>query len=382
MQAVAYRAVRGDPGANRRQKDADQRLAGSPEAAGCLGVILREIAMQTLNEDIKTGQFKRVYLLFGEEAFLKQSYKRKLKEAITGGDTMNYHYFQGKGLDVKELISLGDTMPFFGEKRLILVEDSGFFKAAADELAAWLPAMPETTCLLFVEEAADKRSKLYKRVKELGYAAEMKRQDSAHLSRWAASILARNGRKVTSATMNLFLERTGDDMEQIWMELEKLISYTMGSDVVTPEDVEAVTSVQVSNRIFEMVSAMVAGKTKQAMGLFQDLLSLKEPPMRILFLIARQFNQLLQVKELTAQKKGRSEIAARLKVPPFVAGKLSAQAGAFSAEELLGLVNECVEAEEAVKTGRMDGRLAVELLLAGRALPAQQERSSGSSAVF
>ncbi|NBI69639.1 DNA polymerase III subunit delta [Clostridiaceae bacterium] len=338
--------------------------------------------MQTLNEDIKTGQFKRVYLLFGEEAFLKQSYKRKLKEAITGGETMNYHYFQGKGLDVKELISLGNTMPFFGEKRLILVEDSGFFKAAADELAAWLPAMPETTCLLFVEEAADKRSKLYKRVKELGYAAEMKRQDSAHLSRWAASILARNGRKVTSATMNLFLERTGDDMEQIWMELEKLISYTMGSDVVTPEDVEAVTSVQVSNRIFEMVSAMVAGKTKQAMGLFQDLLSLKEPPMRILFLIARQFNQLLQVKELTAQKKGRSEIAARLKVPPFVAGKLSAQAGAFSAEELLGLVNECVEAEEAVKTGRMDGRLAVELLLAGRALPAQQERSSGSSAVF
>ncbi len=156
----------------------------------------------------------------------------------------------------------------------------------------------------------------------------------------------------------------------------------MGSDVITPEDVEAVTSVQVSNRIFEMVSAMVAGKTKQAMGLFQDLLSLKEPPMRILFLIARQFNQLLQVKELTAQKKGRSEIAARLKVPPFVAGKLSAQAGAFSAEELLGLVNECVEAEEAVKTGRMDGRLAVELLLAGRALPAQQERSSGSSAVF
>ena len=274
--------------------------------------------MQTLNEDIKTGQFKRVYLLFGEEAFLKQSYKRKLKEAITGGDTMNYHYFQGKGLDVKELISLGDTMPFFGEKRLILVEDSGFFKAAADELAAWLPAMPETTCLLFVEEAADKRSKLYKRVKELGYAAEMKRQDSAHLSRWAASILARNGRKVTNATMNLFLERTGDDMEQIWMELEKLISYTMGSDVVTPEDVEAVTSVQVSNRIFEMVSAMVAGKTKQAMSLFQDLLSLKEPPMRILFLIARQFNQLLQVKELTAQKKGRSEIAARLKVPPFL----------------------------------------------------------------
>ena len=62
--------------------------------------------MQIINEDIKSGQFKPVYLLFGEEAFLKQSYKKKLKEAIAGDDTMNFNYFEGKGLDVKELISL------------------------------------------------------------------------------------------------------------------------------------------------------------------------------------------------------------------------------------------------------------------------------------
>ena len=57
--------------------------------------------MQTLNEDLKSGQFRTVYLLFGEEGFLKKSYKNRLKEAITGGDTMNYNYYEGKGLDVK-----------------------------------------------------------------------------------------------------------------------------------------------------------------------------------------------------------------------------------------------------------------------------------------
>ena len=71
--------------------------------------------MQTINEDIKAGQFKPVYLLYGEEAFLKQSYKKKLKEAIAGDDTMHFNSFEGKGLDVKELISLADTMPFFSE---------------------------------------------------------------------------------------------------------------------------------------------------------------------------------------------------------------------------------------------------------------------------
>lgn len=319
--------------------------------------------MQTINEDIKTGQFKPVYLLCGEESFLKQSYKKKLKEAIVGDDTMNYNYFEGKGLDVRELISLADTMPFFQEKRLILVEDSGFFKSASEELAEYLPSMPDTACLVFVEDAVDKRNRLYKKVKDLGHIAEMKRQDSTQLARWAAAILSQNGRKITAQTMNLFLERTGEDMEQIRSELEKLISYTMGRDVVTAEDVEAITTVQVTNQIFEMVNAIVTKKTRKAMDLYEDLLMLKEPPMRILFLIARQFNQLLLAKEMNAQGLDRGAIASRLKVPPFVAGKVIAQAGAFSREQMISFVESCVEAEEAVKTGRLNDRLAVELLI-------------------
>ena len=319
--------------------------------------------MQTINEDIKSGQYKKVYLLYGEESFLKQSYKKKLKEAVAGDDTMNYNYFEGKGLDVNELISLSDTMPFFSDKRLIIIEDSGFFKTSSEALADDLPMIPDTTCIVFVEDAVDKRNRLFKKVKELGHAAEMKRQDSAQLARWAGTILAQNGRKITGSTMNLFLERTGDDMENIRMELEKLISYTMGSDVVTTEDVEAVTTVQVTNKIFDMVNAIVTRKTRLAMDLYEDLLTLKEPPMRILFLIARQFNQLLLVKEMTAKGTDRGTIASKLKIPPFVAGKVSAQAGAFTREQILSYVKGCVEAEEAVKTGKMNDRMAVELLI-------------------
>lgn len=319
--------------------------------------------MQTINEDIKAGIYKPVYLLFGEETFLKQSCKKKLRDAVTGGDTMNYNYFEGKGADVNELISLADTMPLFGDKRLILVENSGLFKSAADPLVEYLSEMPDTTCLVFVEDAVDKRSRLYKKVKELGHAAELKRQDHAQLSRWAAGLLSQNGRRITGAVMDLFLERTGDDMEQIRMELDKLISYTLGSGVVTREDVEAVTTVQVTNKVFEMVGAIVLGKTRQALELYEDLLTLKEPPMRILFLIARQFNQLLQVKEMAACGADRGAAAAKLKVPPFVAGKLMSQSGAFTKEQILSYVAGCVEAEEAVKTGRLTDRLAVELVI-------------------
>lgn len=322
--------------------------------------------MQTLNQDIKEKSFKKIYLLYGDEPFLVGSYKKKLREAITGGDTMNFNYFEGKNPDVKEIISLADTMPFFADRRLILVDGSGFFKSAQEELAAYLPQMPDTTCLVFAESEVDKRNRLYKRVKELGYAAELNKQDTAQLMRWAAGILGRDGRKISRPVMEYFLERTGDDMENIRMELEKLVCYTMGRDVITKEDVDAVGTVHVTSRVFDMVAAIVAGNTKKAMDLYEDLLTLKEPPMRILFLVARQFNQLLQIKELTAAGKDKGAMASALKVPPFAVGKLTAQARAFTRDQILSWVTLCVETEEAVKTGRLSDRLAVELLIARR----------------
>ncbi len=322
--------------------------------------------MQTLNQDIKEKSFKKIYLLYGDEPFLVGSYKKKLREAITGGDTMNFNYFEGKNPDVKEIISLADTMPFFADRRLILVDGSGFFKSAQEELAAYLPQMPDTTCVVFAESEVEKRNRLYKRVKELGYAAELNKQDTAQLMRWAAGILGRDGRKISRPVMEYFLERTGDDMENIRMELEKLVCYTMGRDVITKEDVDAVGTVHVTSRVFDMVAAIVAGNTKKAMDLYEDLLTLKEPPMRILFLIARQFNQLLQIKELTAAGKDKGAMASALKVPPFAVGKLTAQARAFTRDQILSWVTLCVETEEAVKTGRLSDRLAVELLIARR----------------
>ena len=322
--------------------------------------------MQTLNQDIKERSFRPVYLLYGEETFLVNSYKNRLKEAVLGDDTMNFSRYEGKGIDVSELIRQADTMPFFAKKRLILVEDSGFFKASSEELASYLPSMPDTTCIIFAESQVDKRNRLYKKVKELGYAAEMQRQDAAQLARWAGGILAREGRKITGRTMELFLSMTGEDMENIRMELEKLVCYTMGRDVITKEDVDAVGTVHVTSRVFDMVAAIVAGNTKKAMDLYEDLLTLKEPPMRILFLIARQFNQLLQIKELTAAGKDKGAMASALKVPPFAVGKLTAQARAFTRDQILSWVTLCVETEEAVKTGRLSDRLAVELLIARR----------------
>ena len=122
--------------------------------------------------------------------------------------------------------------------------------------------------------------------------------------------------------MEDFLEKTGTDMGNISQELEKLLSYTMGRDVITRADIEAVCTTQITNRIFEMIRAVTEKKQRKALDLYQDLLALKEPPMRILFLLARQFNLLLQVKELLAEHCDQATIAKRTGLQSFVVRKI------------------------------------------------------------
>lgn len=321
--------------------------------------------MKNLIQDIKQKSFQRVYLIYGEESFLKKSYKHQMKAAINGDDTMNYSYFEGKGLDVNEIISLAETMPFFAERRLIVLEDTGFFKSSPDEMVKYMPQIPSVCTLMFVESEVDKRSRMYKKVKELGAIAEMNRQSSAQLMQWAAGLLGRENKVISRRCLELFLSYTGDDMEHIRTELDKLVSYVGNREDITEQDVQAVTTVQVTNKIFDMVSAIVSRQPRKALDLYEDLLILKEPPMRILFLIARQFNQLLQVKEMEGQGFDKAAIASRLKMQPFVVGKLMPQARSFKKESILEYVSLCVETEEAVKQGRLQDRLAVELLIAG-----------------
>ena len=322
--------------------------------------------MKSLNEDLKTGNFKQIYLLYGEEAYLKKQYKERfIKAMLPEGDTMNYAYYEGKNTDIKEVIDLAETLPFFSERRLIVFENTGFFKNSGADMADYISGgMPDTTYFIFIESEVDKRSKLYKAVKAKGHIAELGVQDENTLRRWVQSLVKKEHKTMEPSDIAYFLNKVGTDMENILREMEKLVCYAMDRDTLTREDVDAVCVTQITSHIFEMVNAVADKNQRKALDLYYELLALKEPPMRILFLIARQFNQILQVKELMAQGMDRQTIASRLKMQPFVVGKVMPQARGFTREQILSCVEFCAEMEEAVKTGRLHERLAVELLIA------------------
>lgn len=326
--------------------------------------------MKSLNEDIKMGKFRQAYLLYGEEAYLKKQYKDKMMKAmLPEGDTMNYAYYEGKGIHPAELIDLAETMPFFAERRLIVVENSGFFKNATPELADYIKAMPDTTCFLFIENEVDKRGKMYKAVKDKGCIVEMGRQDEKTLLYWIAGNVKKEGRQIKESTARYLVAKTGTDMENLEKEMEKLFSYTLGKNEITMQDVDDICTTQITNKIFEMVEAVATKQQKKALDYYYDLLALKEPPMRILYLLSRQFKLLLEVNDLLRGGYDKSQIAKTAGLHPFVAGKYMQQCRAFTGEELRGIMEESVATEEMVKTGRLNDVMSVELFIVKQSSP-------------
>ena len=157
--------------------------------------------------------------------------------------------------------------------------------------------------------------------------------------------------------------QTGTSMENIEKELEKLICYTYGREVIGAEDVEAICCGQTVNRIFVMVDAIAKKEQKQALDLYYDLVALREPPMRILFLIVRQFQILMQVKTLAKKGYDRKTIAKRAGVPEFALKKNIDQARHFTLDQVLDAIRAGIQTEEDIKTGKLNDQLGVELLI-------------------
>ena len=180
------------------------------------------------NEAIGSGDLKSVYLLSGEQAYLRLQNRDKLVKALIGdGDAMNLSRYTGADVTARELIEMAQTLPFFADRRVIVLENTGLLnpKSAsrsvtgsktaasiaeeADKIAAFIPEIPDTTSIVFVEENVDKRGRLYKaiaksRKEKQGDILECVTPGEADLRAWAGGVFRKNGFSVSGRTLALF----------------------------------------------------------------------------------------------------------------------------------------------------------------------------------
>ena len=329
-----------------------------------------------LDEHISGGHFSRVYLLYGPESYLRGEYAKKLERAIMGEDSddMNITRFSGEMDSIEEFMDTAVTLPFFAERRLIVVEDSQLFKAssngkarpAAEELAGRFDEIPESTCIIFNETAADKRFKLYKKAAGEGTEADFEYLTGDELLGFIGRRLRAADVGITRKAAELLVERVGQDLNLLNNEADKIIAYFEGK-TITPADVESIAAVRAEDKIFDMLREAMQGKVDKAMEYYQDLLSLRESPIKILVLAGQQCAKTLSVKQCMTARLSEAEMMSKLSMSSGAIYHTKELARAFSIEQLEKGVSLAAEYDEAVKSGNLDQQLAAELLLVGLA---------------
>lgn len=321
-----------------------------------------------IEEDLKQGTVHNLYLLYGDEPYLKRVYKNKLlKKLVREGDTINFASYQGHDTPEEDVLELAGTLPFFADYRVILLNDTAFFKNKHQRFTEAIKnGLPEQTVLLFLENEADKRTAAFKAAKESSQCCliEMKMLSDRELASWIGARLNRAKKKMRRNAWEEFHTRTGKSMDMMDTEFEKLLSYVGDREEITVEDVDAICSGQAEARIFDMINGIASRDEKGVMRQYQAILESKqEDPLGILALISRQFRQLLVAKEMAAAHYNTDAIAKTSGIPPYYVNRDLRLSEKFATEDMKQLLSDAADLDRKSKTGRISSRLAVELLI-------------------
>jgi len=337
------------------------------------------MSIEVLKNHIKTNDIKNLYLFYGHEEYLKKYYLDLIEKDIVKDDmkTINSVLLEGK-VDIRGIVDNCDTLPLFSDRKIVIVKNSGLFKsgkkaegeggkgkgkAAKDDLLSFLQNVPEYTCLIFVEEDIDKRLKTVDAVKKNGLVVEFSYQKPAELVKWVIKVFKSYNKSIDHDTASQLVNNSEQGMNEILNEINKLVLYLENREKASIEDVEKVCTKSIKSRIFDLTDAIAEKNRTKAFKILEDMVVLKEPMPRILFMITRQLRHVLEMKLLIKEGVGLNEAAAKLGMPPFIAGKVARQAREFDVRTLEKTFEESLELDVAVKTGKISDRLAVEMLI-------------------
>ncbi len=331
-------------------------------------------------KDVQAGTLAPIYILHGAEQFLidhgvGELRTRYVQDAYAD---FNWQVLDGAVVEVDEVLGNCETLPFFDERKFVVVKATPFFKSTKnrmtaqgeDALVKYLKNPPDTTCLLFVLDGKpDKRKKPFKAVKKAGKVIEFAKLDTRDFTKWVAKRMKEAGLAVGNREQQHLIEQLGyldygseKTLHEMANKLDMLIGACGENKELTSALIDKMIERPLERNIFDMVDAVGQGKLKEAVKILHKLIGDGEPEIKIMAMVTRHFRLLVKTKALLDAGYSPSVIASKLKQPPFVVKKQAGQVGRFKADRLHRLLNHCMETELAMKTGQMTPRLALEML--------------------
>ncbi|GLI49984.1 DNA polymerase III subunit delta [Tepidanaerobacter syntrophicus] len=317
---------------------------------------------------------KNLILFFGEEKLLIDEAIANLKNKTIpqGLQAINFISFDGKNAKEEDILDACDTVPMMSEKKIVVVYDASFFKnegKMSSERQKWfldrLKRVPAHTYLIFTTSQVDKRSKIFKFFQANGVAYEYKPLLQKDKAFWIQKRAKLYNKSIDLRTAYFIAEYT-TDLYQADNELKKIASFVGERVKIEQNDLDEIFSKSLEGNIFEMMDYIGSKRPAEAIKSLNYLMERGEKGAVILYMISKHIMNLLTVKSMKGIE--REMIQKKTGMHPFVLKKAISQAENFSAEELEKALKLCQEIDIAIKTGKIDEKIGIELLAAKTAI--------------
>ena len=316
--------------------------------------------LATLRRDLAAGRIDPVYLVSGEEAFLKEEAARLIREAVLGSNgeaaSWNLTTLEGGTCSLADVLDAARSLPMFASRRLVWVREAERIRESEPEaLREYLEAPAPTACILLTAGTGkpDFRKAVFKALQRKARVLEFEPLKGAALTRWIQSRTRELGAEIDDEAASLLEMHAGPDLLRLDQELKKALDFVAPSNRITSEALSATLGAAAAGSIFEFAERAGTGQAEEAIRLLRGILSEGEEPPRLLFLLARHLRTLVLGHGLMQSGQRGRELAQALGIPPypFLIDKVQKQIRAFperAGEPALRLV---LEADRALKSG-------------------------------
>jgi DNA polymerase-3 subunit delta len=316
--------------------------------------------------DARGGKFPPIVVLTGAETFLVERALTLLKAAALGDGPAGFNddVFHGRGADAGRISAAARTLPMMAKARFVLVRDADQAKDL-DPLVEYLDNPSPSTCVVICADKLDGRSRFVKAAKKLKVFVEAKPIKIGELRRFASTEAKARGHSLSGAAAEALVESIGADLSGIDDALERLSLFVGVGRPIELGDVEACVTRVRTDSIWALVDSVSGRDLRRALTAVGSLLADREPPLRILAMVARQLRMVAKMREALADGLKGPEAAKRAGAPPFKANELTEAARRFRMDDLKYAFRTLAQADLALKGAkRPPGRVLEEAIIA------------------
>ncbi|MDO9534702.1 MAG: DNA polymerase III subunit delta [Bacillota bacterium] len=337
---------------------------------------------------IRNGTVHPLYLFSGPEDYLKEELLRNiLNFQEQKGNPLFLERIEGEERSLPDLMEGMRQTTIFPGGKLLWVSNPPYLstsgkkgtpvvekkdkkgrqsnvKTGEEELTAFIKENISDTLLIFAVKNVDRRKRLVKIIEEAGLVVEFPLLKGPMLVKWIRDELSFQGKNIEEDAMIELIERSGEDLYLLKMELEKILIFMDKEKVVTCTLIDNLVPESRQGNIFNLVDALGHKDVDEAFQQLAKMRQRNEPSLVIMSMIIRQYRLLYQALVLKEQQNlSQREIAATLKLPPFVAGEILKQLNNYKQEYLARILMHLQAKDLSIKTGRIEADGAIEELV-------------------